>query len=449
MVEVVVTGISLVSALGKSLVDSWQLLLAGKSGIHIYQPFPELEPRPLGLIDKQPAQVRVLTQQLVASVLHDAGLVSPLPNCGVVIGSSRSHQAAWEEMARWMYLEVESGRSEINIFPPHPSYPTLTGSPPGTLREAGLRPSTGVRNRDGKRSQCGGRVSRHKAPGVRDCDPLTATASTHPPYSSWLDTLPHMNAIATARQIGATGIVLAPMAACATGIWAIAQATFLIQSGQCQQVLTGATEAAITPLTLIGFQKMGALAKTGAYPFDLHREGLVLGEGGAMLILESAESAKQRQAKVYGKILGFGLTTDAYHPNTPEPAGKSAIAAIKQCLERSHLTPKDIDYIHAHGTATQINDKTESKIIQYLFPQSVPVSSTKGATGHTIGASGALGVAFCLMALQQQILPPCVGLKQPEFDLNFVSKAHQTKVERVLCFSFGFGGQNAVIALEK
>ncbi|PMB50606.1 3-oxoacyl-ACP synthase [Fischerella thermalis CCMEE 5205] len=406
MVKVVVTGISLVSALGKSLVDSWQQLLAGKSGIHIYQPFPELEPRPLGLIDKQPAQLRVLTQQLVASVLQDAGLVSPLPNCGVVIGSSRSHQAAWEEMARWMYLEVESGGSnvetrygasgsggsEVNIFPSHPSHPT---------------------------------------------------------YSCWLDTLPHMNAIATARQIGATGIVLAPMAACATGIWAIAQATFLIQSGQCQQVLTGATEAAITPLTLTGFQKMGALAKTGAYPFDLHREGLVLGEGGAMLILESAESAKQRQAKVYGKILGFGLTTDAYHPNTPEPAGKSAIAAIKQCLERSHLTPKDIDYIHAHGTATQINDKIESKIIQSLFPQSVSVSSTKGATGHTIGASGALGVAFCLMALQQQILPPCVGLKQPEFDLNFVSEAHQTKVQRVLCFSFGFGGQNAVVALEK
>ncbi|MBD2435065.1 MULTISPECIES: beta-ketoacyl-ACP synthase [Fischerella] len=398
MVEVVVTGISLVSALGKSLADSWQQLLAGKSGIQIYQPFPELEPRPLGLIDKQPAQVGVLTHQLVASALQDAGLVSPLPNCGVVIGSSRSHQAAWEEMARWMYLEVESGGSEINIFPLHPSHPSH---------------------------------------------------SSHPSISFWLDTLPHMNAIAAARQIGATGIVLAPMAACATGIWAIAQATFLIQSGQCQQVLTGATEAAITPLTLTGFQQMGALAKTGAYPFDLHREGLVLGEGGAILLLESAESAKQRQAKVYGKILGFGLTTDAYHPNTPEPGGKSAIAAIKQCLERSHLTPKDIDYIHAHGTATQINDKIESKIIQDLFPQSIPVSSTKGATGHTIGASGALGIAFCLMALQQQILPPCVGLKQPEFDLNLVKEARKTKVQRVLCFSFGFGGQNAVIALEK
>jgi 3-oxoacyl-[acyl-carrier-protein] synthase II len=402
LVEVVVTGISLVSALGKSLAGSWQQLLAGQSGIHIYQLFPQLAPRPLGLIDKQPAQVGVLTQQLVASALQDAGLVSPLPNCGVVIGSSRSHQAAWEEMARWMYREdaVTQRRSDAesisSIFSasPCPRFPVSS-------------------------------------------------------FENWLDTLPHMNAIAAARQIGATGIVLAPMAACATGIWAIAQATFLIQSGQCQQVLTGATEAAITPLTLTGFEQMGALAKTGAYPFDLNREGLVLGEGGAMLILESAESANQRQAKMYGKILSFGLTTDAYHPNTPDPGGKSAIAAIRQCLERSHLTPKDIDYIHAHGTATQINDKIESQLIQRLFPQSVPVSSTKGATGHTIGASGALGVAFCLMALQQQILPPCVGLKQPEFDLNLVKKARKTKVQRVLCFSFGFGGQNAVIAIEK
>ncbi|RAM53517.1 MAG: beta-ketoacyl-ACP synthase, partial [Hapalosiphonaceae cyanobacterium JJU2] len=260
---------------------------------------------------------------------------------------------------------------------------------------------------------------------------------------------PHMNAIAAARQIGATGIVLAPMAACATAIWAIAQAAYLIKSGQCHQVMTGAIEAAITPLTLTGFHKMGALAKTGAYPFDLRREGLVLGEGGAILILESAASAKQRQAKVYGKILGFGLTTDAYHSNTPEPKSQSAIAAIKQCLQRSHLTPKDIDYIHAHGTATQINDQVESKLIQSLFSQQVAVSSTKGATGHTLGASGALGVAFSLMALQQQILPPCVGLQQPEFDLNLVREAHESKVQRVLCFSFGFGGQNAVIALEK
>ena len=265
---------------------------------------------------------------------------------------------------------------------------------------------------------------------------------------NWLNTLPQMNAIAIARKIGSTAAVLAPMAACATGIWAIAQATMLIKTGQYQRVITGAIEAPITPLTIAGFRQMGALAKTGAYPFDLQREGLVLGEGGAILILESAELAAQRQAKIYGEILGFGLTADAYHGNSPEPLGKSAIIAIKQCLERSHISPTDIDYIHTHGTATQLNDRIESKIIQHLFSPKLAISSTKGSTGHTLGASGALGVAFSLMALQQQILPPCVGLQQPEFNLNFITSAQESKIQQVLCFSFGFGGQNAVIALE-
>ncbi|MFO5527319.1 MAG: beta-ketoacyl-ACP synthase, partial [Cuspidothrix sp.] len=158
--------------------------------------------------------------------------------------------------------------------------------------------------------------------------------------------------------------------------------------------------------------------------------------------------ATQRQAKIYGEILGFGLTADAYHGTSPQPEGKSAITAIKQCLERSYLKSTDIDYIHTHGTATQINDSTESKIIQQLFPQTLALSSTKGSTGHTLGASGALGVAFSLMALQQQILPPCVGLQQPEFDLNFITSAQQSKIQQVLCCSFGFGGQNAVMALK-
>jgi 3-oxoacyl-[acyl-carrier-protein] synthase II len=264
---------------------------------------------------------------------------------------------------------------------------------------------------------------------------------------NWLNTLPLMNAVAVAKKIGATGAVLAPMTACATGIWAIAQATLLIQTGQYQRAIAGAVEAPITPLTITGFQQMGALAQTGAYPFDIRREGLVLGEGGAVFILESAELAQQRQAKIYGEILGFGLTADAYHPNQPEPTGKSAIAAIQQCLSRSGITSEDISYIHTHGTATQLNDRVESQIIQRLFSRRVKISSTKGATGHTLGASGALGIAFSLMALQDKILPPCVGMQQPEFDLNFVTTAEVEEIKQVMCFSFGFGGQNAVIAL--
>ncbi|BAY96635.1 beta-ketoacyl synthase [Tolypothrix tenuis PCC 7101] len=384
LVKVVVTGIGLVSALGDSLEASWQNLIAGKSGIKLHQPFPELEAFPLGLIAEQPAPLEKLTQSVVAAALEDAGLSSPLPDCAVVIGSSRAYQAAWEKLAQQMY------KSDRLSSPLH-------------MRE----------------------------------------------MENWLNTLPHMNAIAAARQIGATGSVLAPMAACATGIWAIAQATMLLQTGQYQRAIAGAVEAPITPLTLTGFQQMGALAKTGAYPFDLQREGFVLGEGAAVFVLESAALAKQRQAKIYGEVLGFSLLNDAYHGNAPEPEAKSAIASIKQCLERSCLTPEDIDYIHAHGTATQLNDRTESIAIKRVFPQKVAVSSTKGSTGHTLGASGALGVAFSLLALQNQILPPCVGLQQPEFNLSLVKTARHHHIQSALCLSFGFGGQNAVVALGK
>lgn len=384
MVRVVVTGIGLVSALGNSLEDSWQNLLSLKTGIKLYQPFPELGKIPLGLINQQPSNLSILTQRVVDDALQDAELVASLPDCAVVIGSSRSYQASWEKFAEQMYGQ-DTNAELLNL-------------------------------------------------------------------ENWLDTLPLMNAIAVARQIGSCGPVLAPMAACATGIWAISQAAMLIQSGQCQQAIAGAVEAPITPLTICGFQQMGALAKTGAYPFDLHREGLVLGEGGAVFVLESAESAKQRQVKpenIYGEILGFGLTADAFHGNKPESEGKSAIAAIKQCLERSHLIPADVDYIHAHGTATILNDRIESKIIQYLFPPKVAISSTKGSTGHTLGASGALGVAFSLLSLKHKILPPVVGLQQPEFDLNFVTTVRNTEIQKLLCLSFGFGGQNTAIALSR
>ncbi|KST64849.1 beta-ketoacyl-ACP synthase [Mastigocoleus testarum] len=395
MNEVVVTGIGLISVLGINLKDSWEQLIQGNSGIHLHQPFLELKPRPLGLISTQPTELHTLTPQVVKSALEDAVLKPPLPECGVVIGSSRAYQASWEKMAREF---DQASDSKGELFP-----------------QAAI-----ARN------------------------------------NTWLDNLPHMNAIAAARLIGAENIVLAPMAACSTGLWAICAATQLIQTGQCQRVIAGAVEAPITPLTITGFQQMGALANDGLYPFDVNRQGLALGEGGAIFILESRELAKQRKAQTYGNITGFGLTADAFHPNQPHPQGKGAISAIKQCLNRSELAASDIDYIHAHGTGTQLNDRVESLVIQDIFPPTVAVSSTKGATGHTIGASGALGVAFSLMALQQQILPPSVGLTEPEFDLNFVTvpegkalrnTSRTDKVRQVMCFSFGFGGQNAVIAL--
>ncbi|MFB2935498.1 beta-ketoacyl-ACP synthase [Aerosakkonemataceae cyanobacterium BLCC-F154] len=414
-VKIFITGIGFFSALG-DLDSSWRSLLAGKSAIQLRQPFVELKPRPLAMIGDRPTELLTLTQQVVESALKDAGLNPPLPNCGVVIGSSRSQQARWEEFVR-----ESRGAGEQENF-----------------GRAGFVFNSSAVNTD---------LSAKPAPTSENSpSPQSPVPS---PQSPWLESLPNMAAICAARQIGATGAVLAPMAACATGIWALAQGFELIQSGQCQRVIAGAVETPITPLTLTGFQQMGALAQTGAYPFDKQREGLVLGEGGAVLVLETAELARERGAKVYGEVLGFGLTADAFHANAPEVGGKSAIYAVKQCLERSNLAPIDINYIHAHGTGTVLNDRNEAQLINYLFPQNVAVSSTKGATGHTLGASGVLGVAFCLLGLRDRILPPCVGLRESEFDLNLVRVARSSEIQNLLCFSFGFGGQNAVMALGK
>ncbi|NEP81805.1 MAG: beta-ketoacyl-ACP synthase [Okeania sp. SIO3B3] len=380
--EVVVTGIGLTSALG-NLHQSWKKLLEGNSAIELHQPFAELPPLPLGLINFQPVNLTQLTKEVVETAVKSSGLALPLPECGVVIGSSRGYQGMLEKLAKKQFIG------------------------------------------DGQQND------------LEKDD------------TSFIDLLPHQPAILTASQIGAKGTVLAPMAACATGIWAIARAVELIETGQCQQVIAGAVESPITPLTIAGFRKMGAFAQTGAYPFDCSREGLVLGEGAAVLVLESAEFARQRAAKIYGQIRGFGLTNDASHGTAPDLSGKSAMLAIAQCLERSGLSAEDIDYVHAHGTATQLNDRHEANLIGQIFPQGVAVSSTKGATGHTLGASGALGVAFCLMAIEHQILPPCVGLNEAEFDLDLVRYARQSQVENVLCLSFGFGGQNAALAISR
>ncbi|HEY9812104.1 MAG TPA: beta-ketoacyl synthase N-terminal-like domain-containing protein, partial [Candidatus Sericytochromatia bacterium] len=265
MVEVVVTGVGLISALG-NLESTWKSLIAGKSGIIPRQLFPELPTFPIALIGNTPTNLTNITEVVVASALKDAGLLPPLIDCGVVIGSSRSCQASWEELATQFYI---SNQQQLGYQD--------TASSNSVLSLCSIAQENTIR------------------------------------LEHWLDTLPNRAAIATARQISSTAPVLAPMAACATGIWAIAQAYNLIQTGQCQRVIAGAVEAAITPLTLAGFDKMGALAKTGAYPFDKYREGLVLGEGGAVFVLETAELAQRREAKIYGKVLGFGLTADAYH----------------------------------------------------------------------------------------------------------------------------------------
>ena len=399
--DVVVTGIGLVSALG-TLETSWKRLLSGESGIERDQPFLELERRPLALIGTKPADLITLIRQVLADALQDANLSLPLPDCGIAIGSSRGFQANLEQLAS---VGIRHSEEEI-----------------------------------GKKEEEIGKKKEGRALPIPDYQlPITD--------SQFVNFLPHMGAMAVARAIGSTGPVLAPMAACATGLQSIARAVDLIRTGECQRAIAGAVEAPITPLTVAGFNRMGALANAGCYPFDENREGFVLGEGGALFVLESAELASRRGAKIYGRVSGFGLTNDACHVNAPALGGKSAIAAVNQCLKRSNLAAVDVDFIHAHGTATELNDRHEALLIQKLFHPRVAVSSTKGATGHTLGASGALGVAFCLMSIKYQILPPGAGMKKPAFELDFVRCARSAIVRNAVCLSFGFGGQNAAIVL--
>ncbi len=399
--DVVVTGIGLVSALG-TRETSWKRLLSGESGIERDQPFLELERRPLALIGAKPADLITLILQVLADALQDANLILPMADCGIAIGSSRGLQANLEQLA-----------------------------------SIGIRHSEEER---GKKEEERGKKKEGRALPIPDYQlPITD--------SQFVNFLPHMGAMAAARAIGSTGPVLAPMAACATGLQSIARAVDLIRTGECQRTIAGAVEAPITPLTVAGFNRMGALANAGCYPFDENREGFVLGEGGALFVLESAELASRRGAKIYGRVSGFGLTNDAGHVIAPAQGGKSAIAAVNQCLKRSNLAAVDIDFIHAHGTATELNDRHEALLIQKLFHPRVAVSSTKGATGHTLGASGALGVAFCLMSIKYQMLPPCAGMKKPGFELDFVRCARSAIVRNAVCLSFGFGGQNAAIVL--
>lgn len=364
---VVITGIGCLTG-GGNLTQSWQNLLQEKSNLSLQQPFFSFPPVPLSLIGEKPSSLTTLTTEIVNDAIADANLLPPLPNCGVVVGSSRGCQGQIEQWAQQQDQSV-----------------------------------------------------------------------------NWLDILPNQAAVTAAKIIGSCGIVLSPMAACSTGICSIAQGYDLIQGKQCEQVIAGAVETPITPLTLAGFEKMGAMAKTGCYPFDQQREGLVLGEGGAIFVLESLRAATARNAFIYGEILGYGLTCDAYHVSAPDPNFRCGRLAVKQCLEKSRLSAADVNYIHAHGTSTKLNDEREAKLIQSLFPFSVAVSSTKGVTGHTLGASSSIGVAFALMSLQDKILPPCVGLKQSAFNLNLVRKATSHQINYALVLSFGFGGQNSAM----
>jgi 3-oxoacyl-[acyl-carrier-protein] synthase II len=238
--------------------------------------------------------------------------------------------------------------------------------------------------------------------------------------------------------------------ACASGTNAIGHAFECVRSGKYQQVLTGGYDA-LSELVFVGFDSLQAATPEKCRPFDRDRSGMVLGEGAAVLALENLENARARRAHVLAEIIGYGISTDNHHLTQPDPSGSGPRRAMEQALQSANRSAEEVDYINAHGTATTFNDAAEGKAIAELFGK-VPVSSTKSMIGHSLGAAGAIEAVICLAALKAQFLPPNINFRNPDpdLDLNIVANtARDAQVDIVLSNSFGFGGTNASILIQK
>jgi 3-oxoacyl-[acyl-carrier-protein] synthase II len=234
--------------------------------------------------------------------------------------------------------------------------------------------------------------------------------------------------------------------ACASGTNAVGHAFNCVRSGRHQRVLTGGYDA-ISELVFVGFDSLQASTPDLCRPFDSERTGMVLGEGAAVLTLENMEAARERGATILAEIIGYGISTDNFHLTQPNPSGSGARLAMEAALRSAGISPSEIDYINAHGTATPFNDAAEGKAIAELF-NGVPVSSTKGMMGHSLGAAGAIEAVISILALQHQLLPPNINFRQGDagLDLNIVANSARTgTVRTVLSNSFGFGGTNASV----
>lgn len=272
--------------------------------------------------------------------------------------------------------------------------------------------------------------------------------------------IPNMAASHVSIALGTHGPVSAAALACASGNAAVLDAARLIALGEADAVIAGGTDASISPLMFAGLSMMGALSRENddpegaSRPFSADRSGFVYGEGAVALMVESLESARRRGARIYAEVAGGALTSDAFHIAAPDHSGRYAAAAITGALERSNLAPSDVDYICAHGTATKANDRTETLAIHQAFgsaARDVAVSSPKSMVGHLIGSAGALSLAVCALAIRDGAVPPTINLRapDPECDLDYVPGTARTMpVRAALANAFGFGGQNCVVALK-
>ncbi|WP_191560383.1 beta-ketoacyl-ACP synthase II [Metabacillus idriensis] len=272
--------------------------------------------------------------------------------------------------------------------------------------------------------------------------------------------IPDLAAGRVSIELGAKGINSCTVTACASGANSIGDAFKVIQRGDADVMITGGTEAAITPMTVAGFSNMTALSanpdpKTASRPFDKNRNGFVIGEGAGILVLEELEHALARNAVIYGEIAGYGATGDAFHITTPAPEGEGGQRSMIMALQDAELEPEAVDYINAHGTSTHYNDLYETQAIKAVFGShayELPISSTKSMTGHLLGAAGAIEAIFSVLSIRDGVIPPTINYEtaDPELDLDYVpNEARKGELNVVLSNSLGFGGHNATLVFKK
>ncbi|BCR04759.1 3-oxoacyl-[acyl-carrier-protein] synthase 2 [Desulfuromonas versatilis] len=262
-------------------------------------------------------------------------------------------------------------------------------------------------------------------------------------------------------RYGAKGPNVSSVSACATGTHSIGDAFRMIQRGDADAMIAGGTESTITPMAVGGFNVMKALSTRNespgeaSRPFEKNRDGFVMAEGAGIVILEEYEMAKKRGAKIYAEVIGYGLTSDAYHLTAPAPEGEGAARCMKMALAGAGLAPSEVDYINAHGTSTPFNDLYETKAIKTVLGEQagkVMVSSTKSMTGHALGAAGGIEAVYSVLAIDRGEVPPTINYQDvdPECDLDYVpNEARRAQVRAVLSNSFGFGGTNATLLFRK
>jgi 3-oxoacyl-[acyl-carrier-protein] synthase II len=411
--RVVITGLGMVTAIGNDVETSWRALLAGESGAAEITQFDHSDPG------------------------YSVHIACELKDFDPTIWVDRK---ATRRMDRFSQIILAAARQ--------------------AEQDSGINMATEDAERIGASiaTGIGGLQS------FQDCyDTLRDRGPDRVSPFSIPSIIPNMGAGWVSIELGTKGPLLSECTACAAGNMAIGDAMDEIRMGRADVMFAGGTEAPITRVGVAGFDAMRALSrrnhdpKGASRPFDAEREGLVMGEAAAVLVLEEYERAKARGAKIYGELLGYGISSDASHMTEPDPTGHNPARAMKMALADARVDPTEIGYVNAHATATPVGDAAETRVLKLALGEeharSIPISSTKGATGHCFGAAGAIEAVFTVLALKERVVPPTINLETPDpaCDLDYVPNVARPAPDLNVAVSnsFGFGGHNATIVLKR